>query len=513
MRVLTGSQMYKVEQAQVDEGITFTRLMENAGAACARAIINYLAEYEDKKNVCVVCGKGKNGGDGFVIARKLSQAGYNTSVILAYGTPTAEDAIIMREKMHDIKLVDEYLWDDNMGKKILDKADVIVDAIFGIGYRYIEDAYTQSIFTAINEAQGTVVSIDVPSGCESDSGEISPCCVKADMTIAISSLKPVHVLKPCSVMCGETVVVDIGISESAYSAVDTPHLETLSLKEARELFPKRDIMGNKGTFGHALSICGSKNMQGAAVLAATGAMRCGAGLVTAAFPEAAYSAIAPKLTEQLMLPLPSNEDGTFSSAAIPELVKRTDKASAVLVGCGLGLNFETKELVNALVCNCEKPLVIDADGINAVACNIDILKEAKAPVLLTPHPGEMARLTGKTVKEIEKDRVKAALDFANEYNVTVLLKGASTIIAAPDSEKIYVNTTGNPGMAKGGSGDLLSGMILSFIAQGLSVFDAAVLGAYIHGAVGDRAAHRLSMAGMTPSDCAGMLSELLCEFE
>ncbi len=513
MRVLTGAQMYKVEQAQVNEGITFTRLMENAGAACARAIVKYLAQCEDKKNVCVVCGKGKNGGDGFVVARKLAQAGYNTSVILAYGTPTAEDAITMREKMHDIKLVDEYLWDGNMSKKILGKADVIVDAVFGIGYRYCEDAYTQSIFTAINEAHGTVVSIDIPSGCESDSGELSPYCVEADVTVAISSLKPVHVLKPCSSVCGETVVVDIGISESAFDAVDTLYLETLSLKEARELFPKRDIMGNKGTFGHVLSVCGSKNMQGAAVLAATGAIRCGAGLVTAAFPESAYSAIASKLTEPLMLPLPSNEEGTFSSAAIPTIVGRTDKASAVLVGCGLGLNFETKELVNALVFNCEKPLIIDADGINAIACNIDILKEAKAPVLLTPHPGEMARLTGKTVAEIEKDRVKTAVDFANEYNVTVLLKGASTVIATPHSNRVYVNTTGNPGMAKGGSGDLLSGMIASFVAQGLNVFDAAVLGAYIHGAAGDRAAHRLSMAGMTPSDCAEMLSELMCEFE
>ncbi len=513
MRVLTGSQMYKVEQAQVEDGISFTRLMENAGAACARAIIKRFASEEEKKNVCVVCGKGKNGGDGFVIARKLAQAGYNTDVILAYGTPSAEDAVIMREKMHDIKLVDEYLWDENIGKKVLDRADIIVDAIFGIGYRYIEDTYTKSIFEAINNSNGTVVSIDVPSGCESDTGELLPYCVNADMTIAISSLKPVHVLKPCSYMCGETVVVDIGISEVAFSKINTPHLEVLSLKEAREIFPKRDIMGNKGSFGHALSVCGSKNMQGAAVLAANGALRCGAGMVTATFPDAAYSAIAPKLTEQLMLPLPSNAGGTFSSAAIPTIVERTDKATAVLVGCGIGLNMETKELVEVLVCNCEKPLVIDADGINAVACNIDMLKEAKAPILLTPHPGEMSRLTGKTISEIEKDRVKTAVDFANEYGVTVLLKGASTIIAAPKTDKIYVNTTGNPGMAKGGSGDLLSGIILSLLAQGLDIFDAAVLGAYIHGAVGDRAAHRLSMAGMTPSDCVSMLGELLCEFE
>jgi len=272
-------------------------------------------------------------------------------------------------------------------------------------------------------------------------------------------------------------------------------------------------MANKGTFGRALSICGSRNMQGAAVLAASSALRCGAGLVTAAFPDAAYNAIAPKLTESLLLPLPSNEAGTFSSGAIPALVEQAEKSSAVLVGCGLGLNLHTKELVSALVQNCTKPMIIDADGINALAANIDILKNIKAPVILTPHPGEMSRLTGMSIADIERDRVNVARRFADEYGVVLLLKGASTVIAGAGRRDAYINVTGNQGMAKGGSGDMLSGIILALLAQGVYPFDAAVLGAYIHGAAGDAAARELSLSSMLASDCIAALPRVLRTLE
>lgn len=513
MRVLSSSQMYKVEQAQADMGISFTRLMENAGAACARAIKQRCESMKCGKKICVICGNGKNGGDGFVIARKLSQDGYNVSVVLACGLPAADDAVLMREKMHDIGTVSECLWEDSEGKKAVETADVIIDAIFGIGYRYRKDERMESVFEAVNNAKGFTVCIDMPSGCESDSADLPSVCVKADVTLAITCLKPAHVFKPARCVCGDIVRVDIGISQEAFSAAEGQCINVLSVDEAKELFPRKDVMGNKGTFGHALSICGSKNMQGAAVLAAQGALRCGVGLVTAAFPDAAYPAIAPKLTEQLMLPMPSNSAGTFSSAAISELVDRTSKASAVLIGCGVGLNLEIKDLVGAVVRNCKKPIIVDADGINAVACDINMLREAEAPVLITPHPGEMSRLTGKSISDIEADRVKTACDFAREYNINVLLKGASTVIVSSGGEKIYVNTTGNPGMAKGGSGDLLSGIILSFAAQGVGLFESAVLGAYIHGAAGDAAANCLSMAAMTPCDCIEALPGVLRKYE
>ena len=506
MKVLTSSQMFSAEQAQVNRGMSFTRLMENAGSACARAVRERFASLEQSRGlICVLCGKGKNGGDGFVIARKLALAGFNAAVVEAFGEPTAEDSILMREKAVETGLVPEFFWGEENAKNSIESAAVIVDAVFGTGYKYREDERVRAVFEAVNASPAKVVSIDVPSGLESNNGDVPGSCIKADITIAVSCMKPVHILKPARVLCGEIITVAIGIED------DT--LAVLTPAQAKKIFPRRDLMANKGTFGRALSICGSRNMQGAAVLAASSALRCGAGLVTAAFPDAAYNAIAPKLTESLLLPLPSNEAGTFSSGAIPALLEQAEKSSAVLVGCGLGLNLHTKELVSALVQNCTKPMIIDADGINALAANIDILKNIKAPVILTPHPGEMSRLTGMSIADIERDRVNVARRFADEYGVVLLLKGASTVIAGAGRRDAYINVTGNQGMAKGGSGDMLSGIILALLAQGVYPFDAAVLGAYIHGAAGDAAARELSLSSMLASDCIAALPRVLRTLE
>lgn len=510
MRVLDAAQMYSAEKIQNEEGITFTRLMENAGSACARAIMN---RYKSDKKVCVLCGTGKNGGDGFVIARKLSQAGYKVCLVMAFGEPKAQDAIYMREQLDIMSTVQEFIWGVGQYKLAIEKADLLVDCIFGIGYRYREDEKTQEIFNFINSLKKQVVAIDIPSGCECDSDIMCPCAIKADMTVAISCLKPIHVFKPSCLICGDVVTVNIGLSDEIVENVSGEKIKVLTKSDAKSLFPKRDLMGNKGTFGKVISICGSKNMQGAAVLAAQGALRVGAGLVTACFPESAYCAIAPKLTEQLMLPMPSNLQGTFSSAAIPLLKENIASSNAVLLGCGMGLNLETKDIVAEIVKDSEKPLIIDADGINAISSNIDILKNKKAPILLTPHPGEFARLISKSIDDINANRAQYAKNFAKEYGVVLLLKGANTIIASPEKDEYYVNVTGNEGMAKGGSGDLLSGIILGLCAQGLSLYDAAVLGTYLHGKAGDMARSEFSSCGMTASDCADMLKKLLKDYE
>lgn len=510
MKVLTASQMFSAEQAQVERGMSFTRLMENAGSACARVIRERFSSLENSgKSICIVCGKGKNGGDGFVIARKLVEAGFSAVIVEAFGLPTADDSVLMREKAMGTGAVQEYFWGSSAAEKAIDTASVIVDAVFGTGYHYREDERVREVFERINSSSAKVVSVDVPSGLESDNGELCGCCVKADITVAISCLKPVHVIKPARALCGETVIVNIGIEDGAMAQAQGDTLAVLNRSEAKKLFPRRSIMAHKGTFGHALSICGSRNMQGAAAIAANAALRCGAGLVTAAFPDAAYAAIAAKVTEALLLPLPSNMQGTFANGAIPQLLAETEKASAVLIGCGLGVNLATKEIVYSVVENCKKPLVIDADGINAVAANIDILKNIKAPVILTPHPGEMARLTGKSIAEIESDRVGTAKAFAEKYGVVVLLKGASTVIAGAGRKETYINVTGNQGMAKGGMGDMLSGVILSLLAQGVYPFDAAVLGAYIHGAAGDAAAKDGSLSSLLAMDAVSALPGVL----
>jgi len=279
----------------------------------------------------------------------------------------------------------------------------------------------------------------------------------------------------------------------------------------RGLLPARPADSHKGDFGHLLSVCGSVRMPGAAYLAASGAVRCGAGLVTAALPESAYAAIAPKLAEPLLLPLPGNENGTLSAAAFAEIEQGLENKTACLIGCGLGLNDDIKLITTRLVREIKIPLILDADGINAVAGNIDILRAAKADILLTPHPGEMARLLGVTVGDVRADRRGIAKKFAVTYGVTVILKGAGTVVASPGG--CFVNPTGNAGMAKGGSGDLLAGMVSSFVAQGMKPPDAAVCGAYLHGLAGDRSAQELSVRGMTPSDMLERLPLLLSEFE
>lgn len=280
----------------------------------------------------------------------------------------------------------------------------------------------------------------------------------------------------------------------------------------KSLLPARPADANKGTFGHLLSVCGSMNMPGSAVLAASAAVRMGVGLVTAAFPMAAYNAIAPHLTEPLLCPLLSDENGFLSSNSYFGISDRLEKASACLIGCGLGQTKDTRIIVREMLIHSQKPIVLDADGINIIAGNINVLNAVSCPIVITPHPGEMARLCQISVEEVQQQRENVALWLANKTQTTVVLKGAGTIIATPDG-KCYINKTGNQGMAKGGSGDMLAGMIASLLAQGLSPEASAICGVYLHGAAGDLAASETSMRGITPSDMVRALPKLLSKYE
>ncbi len=280
----------------------------------------------------------------------------------------------------------------------------------------------------------------------------------------------------------------------------------------KALLPPRPADANKGTFGHLLSVCGSMMMPGAAVLAASAAVRMGAGLVTAAFPTAAYSAIAPHLVEPLLCPMQSDENGFFSAQSLFGLIDRLKKATACLIGCGLGNTTDTQTIVREMLLRSDKPIVLDADGINAISDNINILNAVSVPVILTPHPGEMSRLCKISINEIQQNRVEVAMNFAKQTKTTVVLKGAGTIIATPDG-KCYINKTGNSGMAKGGSGDVLAGMVASLLAQGASPENAAICAVYLHGAAGDLAADKTSERGMTPSDMVSILPQLLSDYE
>ncbi len=515
MFVVTSKQMYQAECNAVSRGISFPQLMENAGTACAKIIKNqFNISRENKKDVLIICGKGKNGGDGFVIARKLWEYGADVTVMLACGEPKAADAIDMFSLV-EAAGIDVVRYDNNLTvlKRLFERADIIVEAVFGTGFSGSLDHSLSVLAQAVNASKAPVISIDVPAGADCDNASVQGTAFRADMTIAISAYKPIHIIKPCNKFCGKIIVADIGINSSDYKNLDTPPCFTLGIQDIKNKLPKRKPVSNKGTYGHALCVCGSMRMAGAAYLSVSGALRCGAGLVTAAFPQTAYAAIAPKFTEPLLLPLEPNFDGTFAFSAMADIIEASKRASAVLIGCGIGFNKDTTTLVQNLIKEIKVPMIIDADGINALSSNIDILKEAQAPIILTPHPGEMSRLCGKSVAEIIANPIGTARQFAEEYGVTVVLKTANTVVCGRGAQGIYINTTGNAGLARGGSGDLLAGMIVSFVAQSMNPFDAAVSAVFLHGLAADAVAQKTSMRGMLPTDVLNYLPELFSKFE
>ncbi len=503
------------EAAANANGTSYLRLMENAGAACARAIREeYGISSETPKKITVVCGRGNNGGDGYVVARKLCEIGSSVSIILAGGTPHSEHSKEMFARVEQLP-VNMITFDTNKNSAIdaLNSADIIVEAVFGIGLeREVTGIYAE-LFECINSSEAKKVSIDVPGGLNADTGEIMGTAVKADFTVAVCAAKPCHFILPGSRNCGKIKVVSIGITEEEQNISGEPHFYSIDFESVKKVFPVRNPVSNKGDYGHVLSICGSKCMAGAAVLAATGAVRGGAGLVTAAFPECAYPAISSMLTSPLLLPTEYTEEGTFSASSVDKIREAMKKASVIVIGCGLSVNKDTASVLAEVIRNAEVPVVIDADGINIISRNINVLKAAKVPIIITPHPGEMSRLTGMSVRHLQADRIQTAVDFAGEYNVTVVLKGANTVVATHGKKTAFVNTTGNAGMSKGGSGDLLAGLIGAFIAQKVSIENAAKIAVYVHGLAGDIAAERYSMTAMTPLDTADCLPFALSKIE
>ncbi len=506
--------MYAAECNAVERGISFPQLMENAGTACAELIKKHFCISEDNpQKVLIICGKGKNGGDGFVIARKMREYGCAVKIILACGEPKDEISQNMFALAKDMDIDILTYENDPAPLEIhIKETDIVVDAVFGTGFTGALNEPLSELANAVNSSEAQTVAIDVPSGANCDAATVDGAVFKADITIAISACKPIHVIKPFNEFCGKTVIADIGMIESDFTKLDSVTCFTLDAKDIKKTLPERKSVSNKGTYGKALLVCGSMKMTGAATLAAGGALRTGAGLVTLAFPQSAYPAIAPKLTEPLLLPLESNSEGTVAFSALSEITDAAKKATAVLIGCGLGFNNDTEKLVHGAIKEIKSPMIIDADGINALSTNIDILKEAQAPVILTPHPGEMSRLCGKSIPEILAAPAAVAYKFAQEYGVTVVLKGANTVVCNPDNA-VYINTTGNAGLARGGSGDLLAGMTTSLVAQGMKPFDAAVCAVYLHGLAADEVAAKTSMRGMLPSDVLNELPVLFSKFE
>lgn len=514
MLIYTCEQMRVIEENADVNGLSYVEMMENAGNACAEKIHSTIVGLNSAaKTVAVLCGSGKNGGDGFVIAKNLSDKGYGIRLVLTNGYPTAYESKIMYAYLEDKPvLVSDLKQNYDACVSACMSAAAVVDCVFGIGFHGRLDETTSKFFNDISRSRAKKFAVDIPSGLEGNSGEIKSDFFKADYTLAITCYKPVHILKPASDQCGIVSLIDIGIDEKCYDAVGSDVIVSAEHNEIKRFFKPRNPAANKGDFGRLLSVCGSRNMQGAAVMAANAAVESGVGIVDCVFPEAAYSAIASKLTEPLMDPMPSTADGFLKADNLQRIIELADKSTAVLLGCGLGLCEDTVRLVNGILANVKKPIILDADGINAVSFNINILKETSAPLILTPHPGEMARLTGLSIEEIQSNRVKAARNFATQYGCVLVLKGSNTVVAGP-SGSVYINRTGNAGMATGGSGDVLAGIISSFVCQSMSLQSATIAGVYVHGLCGDSIEKKYSMHGVTPTKMIGEIAEVLSNFE
>lgn len=504
--ILTTSQMLRAEQNAVERGETFASLMEKAGTACARIIYE---EYCSRpRNILVISGKGKNGGDGFVIARILAEKGCSVKVLLPHGKPRDEISA------DNYRLLDEKnIFETADYMPLIREADIIVDALFGTGFSGAIEGETAALVNAVNISGKPVISVDVPSGAVCDSAQISGACFCASLTVAISALKPIHIIKPACEVCGTVRTADIGITAEDMKNNDGTLKVCLEKDDIHLMLPDRPSVSNKGTFGNALCVCGSRNMPGAAKMASRAAVHSGAGLVTLAFPDAAYQAIAPSVLEQVIVPCPSDSQGGFSFSAYEIICEKMKKASALLAGCGAGMSPETARLMRKIISHSAVPSVIDADALNALSEDLSVLSRTQAPVVLTPHPGEMSRLTGKSIEEITADPVTCAKEFADRYGCTVVLKGANTVTAAAGRSEVYVNAGGNSGLAKGGSGDLLSGIIVSLAAQGMDISDAAAAGVFIHADCADELADALSERGMSAENILEYLPLYLREYE
>lgn len=477
MKVATKSEMQAIDLHTINKiGIPGPVLMERAGISMAESII----ERFSTKKALIVCGTGNNGGDGLVIARELKNAGYNVAAIIAGSKSSLSPGCSLQLSIAK-KLKIPVSFTKSITRKV-SNGTIIVDALFGTGANKPVTGPLATLIKKINSSSAPVASVDIPSGISANTGQIMGVAIRADLTVTFGLPKRGHYLYPGKAHTGELHVKNIGFPPELFNKV------TCSVSEAdeiSELLPTRAANAHKGKFGHVLVIAGSMGKTGAAFMASKACLRSGTGLVTVAGPETLSDVYQKKVTEEMYLPLPDSGDGSLSSSALSPILEFVQKHNAVIaIGPGIGTSIETALLVKNLVQKCPTPMVLDADALNCLAATPHTLKKARAAIVITPHPGEMSRLSGSNIKEITQDPIASATSMASRYNITVLLKGAPGIIASK-GEHIRLNPTGSSALAKGGSGDVLTGIISSMVAQGLNVHTAAIVGAYVHGLSAD----------------------------
>lgn len=510
LKIAVSGQMRKIDKDAEDiYGIPGIILMENAGIKVFKHIVD-AGGAEGK--VCFICGTGNNGGDGFVAARHLSFINKDITInVIGDEARIKGDAALNCGILKKMGLSVKHITDEGGLEDLacdIKESSIIVDGIFGTGMKGEVQGLNKDVIDSINRSSKYVISIDIPSGIDSDRGNLMGAGVRADRTVTLALPKVGLYMYPGADYAGEIMVEDISIPWELVlrQGID---INLLKREDITLLFKRRERDSNKGTYGRAYILGGSGDMMGAALMCIQGALRSGAGLVEAGVPQSIRSMAAPMAPEAIVRGL-EEIDGVVSPASIEDILDGINRSTAFAVGPGLSRAQGLLGLMREILEKAVVPGVIDADGLNIISENTDILIGKRSSLIVTPHPGEMARLLHSDVKTVQKDRIKCSRDFAAKYGVVTVLKGAHSIAASPSGE-VFINTTGNPGMAKGGLGDVLTGMIVSFLAQGFEIFEAAKAGIYLHGLAGDMASRRFGEYGMKAGDVIDTIPQAIKE--
>jgi hydroxyethylthiazole kinase-like uncharacterized protein yjeF len=508
MKILTAAQMQHIDRLTTEQcGVPSLTLMENAG----HGVVDFLTERFaplSQHRIAILCGRGNNGGDGSVVARLLRNEGLSPHVVLL-GNPASlkGDAAVNYDRLAALgapQVVEDVVaW--RRARPAIADSTLVIDAILGTGLSKPLEGFLLEVVRDLNTgfSQAHIVAVDLPTGISSDTGELIGECMKAEASVTFTAPKMGHVFPPACEYVGEWTVKPIGSPPDLLESDPDLYLNLTCQDDLAWLMRPRKLTAHKGNFGHVLVLAGSIGKTGAAALAAQAALRAGAGLVTVATPKSALPIIAGHAMEFMTEPLPETDIGTLSLRALDcgRMDELAEGKSVLAIGPGLGNVAETAEFVRLVVSRYDVPMVLDADGLNAFAGRMDQFPGGGSVRVLTPHPGEMSRLTTETIREILARRIEAAREFATKYQVTLVLKGSRTLTASPDG-RVAVNPTGNPGMAKGGSGDVLTGLVAGLFAQypTLPVGQVVAAAVYLHGLAGDLAAHELGQASMVAGD-------------
>jgi NAD(P)H-hydrate epimerase len=513
MRVLNAAQMRDADRYTIDEiGIPSIVLMENAGRAVVAAME---ATYDDlaTRRIAILAGRGNNGGDGFVVARTLLQRGIDVAVFLLgraaeiRGDARVNLEALARLGLSAVEITNGQDWELHFSE--ISQRDLLVDAMFGTGLREPLAGMLQTVVADVNSSGLTVVSIDLPSGLSADTSDLIGDAIEASLTVTLGAPKLPLVLPPAEAHCGDLVIADIGIPQPVIDDLEGPRVRILTREGMRELVQPRTGDSHKGDYGRVLLVAGSLGKTGAAHLGALGALKSGAGLVTIATPRSALPVLAAMAPEYMTEALPEDEHGRLTAGAVDRVLEL--QADVLAVGPGLGQDDAVRRFVTALLERTGVPLVLDADALNAFADHPGQLRGRDGlDVVITPHPGEMARLVGVPVSDVQARRVEVARSFATAHHVCVVLKGHRTLVVTPEGH-VSINLTGNPGMATGGSGDVLTGMIAAWFAQLLDAEAAACLAVYLHGLAGDLAEADEGEQALVAGDIVSHLGDAVLE--